>query len=97
MFFLRKINCSTFSAVSNDLCAETTSPAVEKTLSLGTDVAGMERYNLADFARWGRMASFDFHHAKGQSDSGILARLLYWLTSLSIAWKSDSSAGSTVS
>lgn len=44
------MNLSTFSAVRDDLLAETMSPAVEKTLSLGTDVAVTVRYRFANLA-----------------------------------------------
>lgn len=47
------------------------SPAVEKTRSLGTQVAGMERYALASGDSKGYLELFSLHHFRGQQLSGI--------------------------
>ena len=52
----RKIKLSTCSALSAALWAETTSPAVEKTLSDGTDVPGIPKYFLANLASSGNLS-----------------------------------------
>ena len=46
VFFFKNISMSTFSGSSRDLWAQTMSTAVEKTCSLGVEVAGMERYAI---------------------------------------------------
>ena len=46
---------STFSGDSDARCAVTMSPAVENTLSLGTDVAGTQSMHLAAFAKKGNL------------------------------------------
>jgi len=54
----------------------TISPAFEKILSDGTEVAGMIRYLSASTASFGYLAPFDFHHANGlvlMSAGGSLA------------------------
>lgn len=56
---------STFSGERLALCAVTMSPAVENTRSLGTDVAGTPRKDLANLAKWGNWLSLSFHHASG--------------------------------
>lgn len=47
-FFFKKISLSTFSVARVDLFAVTMSPAVKKSLSLGTEVAGIRIHRCID-------------------------------------------------
>ena len=60
-----------------DLCAVTTSPAVEKTLSLGTEVAGMPRCTLATVAICGNLAALSRYQTKGSDERGVVGWVLY--------------------
>lgn len=93
IFFFKNIRISTFSGSSWDLWAVTMSPAVENTRSLGTGVAGMERYALASWDSKGYWERLSLHHFRGQLVSGIEASLLYISISLSTPCM-DWSAGS---
>ena len=53
VFVQKKTSILTLSGLRLALWQLTISPAVEKTLSAGTDVAGMQRYFLASLARVG--------------------------------------------
>ena len=60
----------------------TISPAVENTLSEGTEVAGIQRYFFAKMANEGYLSLFCLHQVKGFSVAFIDGSFLYW-TSLS--------------
>ena len=66
---------STLSGERLALCAVTMSPAVENTLSLGTDVAGIPRKCLANLAKWGNCSSLSFHHTSGFDSTERLCTL----------------------
>ena len=79
-FFLRKINWSIWSCLRTLRCAETISPAVLKTLSDATLVAGIQRYLLARDESSGRSDCL-FHHCSGSSLRGTGSYSLYLMTS----------------
>ena len=72
-----------------DRCAVNMSPAVEKTLSEGTLVPGIQRYCLANLDSIGKDIWCVFHQARGQSDRAIEGIFLYRLTSSSANVRGD--------
>ena len=66
-FLFRKMSMSTFSGFKQLLCWLTISPAVEKILSAGTDVAGTQRKRLASLANVGKRLSCLSHLCRGWS------------------------------
>ena len=67
---------STFPGRSWDVWAFTISPAVEKTLLLGTDVAGTERYALAMGDSSGSNCALSLHHFKNNTVFAKKVRLI---------------------
>lgn len=63
------------------LC-DTSSPAFEKSLSDGTDDAGMQRNLLVRSLSLGKSAACTFHHASGSSSLEIWASSKYLLSSI---------------
>ena len=64
-FLFRKTRILTFSGFKLALSLLTISPLVEKILSEGTDVAGIDNRRLATFFNRGNRYWFTFHHSKG--------------------------------
>ncbi len=62
MFIFRKISLLTISGSRQDLVAVTMSPAVLNTLSLGTEVPGILKTDLATLASFGYLKQFTCHH-----------------------------------
>ena len=79
---LRKISLSTKLGSKHDLVADTMSPAMLQTRSLGTDVPGMLRTCFATLDRKGYLVEFCFHQRKGFSVSGMYGRVRYSRMSL---------------
>jgi len=50
-------------------------PAVEKTRLDGAEVAGMERYFMASFAKWGKSDAWTLHQSKGLLNSPLRGSL----------------------
>ena len=65
MFLDKKTSMSTLEGLRLALRRLTISPALEKTLSDGTDVAGIPKYLRANMVRRGYRPPFNFHHCKG--------------------------------
>ena len=63
-FLFRKINMSEFSGSKLLLFSSIISPAVENTLSAGTEVAGMQRKCFATLAIVGKRSAFFCHHCR---------------------------------
>jgi len=80
-FLFKKIRASTFSGFRRFLSLVTVKPAVEKSLSLGVDVAGMQRIDLATLARWGKRNSFCSHQCSGWQSRAATLSVKYWASS----------------
>jgi hypothetical protein len=86
-FLCKKMSLSTLSGARRDRLALTMSPAVEKILSLGTEVPGTQRRRFAAFATWGNLHSLVFHHMKGSASTPMESANLYEATSSSTIWE----------
>ena len=71
MLFKNKIMSTCF-GFKDRLLHEITSPAFEKSLSLGTDVAGIPNTSLAINASLGVEGATSFHQASGSSSLSML-------------------------
>lgn len=65
MFLFKKIRASTFSGLRQLLSFVTVRPAVEKSLSLGVEVAGIQSKDAATLASSGYWDLFCFHQSNG--------------------------------
>ena len=70
MFLFKNINASTCFGFKQLLNLVTVSPAVEKTLSEGVDVPGMQNSRLATYDTTLKQGAFSFHHFSGFSRLG---------------------------
>ena len=80
---------STFSLLSAALWAVTISPAVENTLSLGREVAGIPIYILAIAASKGYLKALTRHQSSAEFNSEIVSSCLYEDTSSSTRVAND--------
>ena len=72
------------------------SPAVEKILSLGTEVLGIARTHFANNAKWGYLSSLDFHQSNGLLSGAIHSSALNLHSSSSIwCWSEHPDPGTT--
>ena len=72
------------------------SPAVEKILSLGTEVPRIARAHFANNAKWGYLSSLDFPQSKGLLSGAIHGSALNLHSSSSICcWSEHPDPGTT--
>jgi len=72
IFFLRNMMSDANSLSSRALFARMVSPAVEKILSEGAELAGIARYFLANALNIGYLLELCFHQCKGSLSTGIV-------------------------
>ena len=76
MFFFKIISKSTWIGLKEDLCVVSVSPAVENTLSHGTEVADIPKINIDTIERSGYLWLLACHHNNGFSSRDAGSYLL---------------------
>ena len=76
MFFFKIISKSIWNELKEDLCVVSVSPAVENTLSHGTEVADIPQINIDRVERSGYLRLLACHHNNGFNSRGAGFSLL---------------------